>query len=118
MNAYRANVVNGIVLILMPAWALVTSDAPSFTAFIPAAFGLTILLCSSGVKSQNKIVSHLVVILTLIVIFALFTPLRAAIDRDDAAAVIRVSLMLLASLVAIVFFIKSFIDARKGRQST
>lgn len=118
MNAYSANILNGIVLILMPAWAFFTSDAPSFTAFIPAAFGVVFLLCSPGVKTHNKIVAHIVALLTLVVIFALFTPLRAAIGRDDTAATIRIGLMLATSIIAMVFFIKSFIDARRNRSAS
>ena len=65
--------------------------------------------------SENKIVAHIAVFLTLIVIIALVMPLRGALAREDTMALLRVGLMLAASIVAFVFFIKSFIEARKAK---
>ena len=115
MNAHTANLLNAIVLIAMSAWAYLSAAAPSMTALIPAAFGLALLACTPGVKSENKIIAHIAAALTLVVVIALFTPLSSVIERGDTAAIIRVVLMLVASVVALVFFVKSFIDARRRR---
>ena len=40
------------------------------TAFIPVGFGVMLLACS-GVKAQNKVVAHIAVLLTLLILVAL-----------------------------------------------
>ncbi|MEM8500282.1 MAG: hypothetical protein AAF542_19870 [Pseudomonadota bacterium] len=118
MNAHIANLLNAIVLLAMSAWAYFSSDAPSVTALIPAGFGLVLLLCSPGVKRENKIVAHVAVLLTLLLLFALFMPLKGALVRDDTIAVLRVGIMMTTTALSLVFFIKSFIDVRRARANS
>ena len=40
-------------------------------------------------------------------------PLNGAIERGNDTAVVRVSAMIVSSLTALIFFIKSFIENRK-----
>ena len=115
MNAYTANILYGTVLIAMGLWGYLSSDTPSVTALIPVIFGVVFLLMSWGIKKENKIISHLIVILTLIVLISLFKPLSGAMGRSDNLAMIRVGLMILSSIIALIFFIKNFIDARKSK---
>ncbi|MEL6545129.1 MAG: hypothetical protein AAFQ82_10925 [Myxococcota bacterium] len=117
MKAHVASLINAIVLIAMPAWAYLTSDSPSMTALIPAGFGLALLACFPGVKAENKVVAHIAVLLTLVVLLALFMPLRGAIGRGDMLAIVRVGAMLVTSVLGMVYFIKSFRDARKQREA-
>jgi hypothetical protein len=44
-------------------------------------------------------------------------PLKSALGKSDVGAIIRVSLMLLTTILALVSFIQSFIKARKERES-
>ncbi|MEL6340385.1 MAG: hypothetical protein AAFQ65_10785 [Myxococcota bacterium] len=117
MKAHIASLINALTLIAMPAWAYLSAEVPSLTALIPCAFGVALVLCVPGVKAENKVIAHIAVLLTLIVLVALFMPLRGAIGRGDGLAIARVSLMLITSVVAMVFFVKSFIDARRRRES-
>ncbi|MEM8636550.1 MAG: hypothetical protein AAGF33_16405 [Pseudomonadota bacterium] len=117
MKAHTASFINALALIAMSAWAYFASSAPSMTALIPAAFGVALLACFPGAKSENKMIAHIAVLLTLIVLCALFMPLRGALGRGDPAAIVRVTVMLITTLVAFVFFIKSFIDARRAREA-
>ena len=55
------------------------------------------------------------VVLTLLIFLALFMPLMNAIGRGDPLAITRVLIMLVATAVAMAFFVKSFVDARKAR---
>ena len=48
-------------------------------------------------------------------IIGLVKPLMGALDRDDTAAVIRVSVMIFTSALAMITFVRSFIEARKNR---
>ena len=115
MSAYTASLTNAVLLIAMSAWGYLAAASPSFTALIPAAFGVLLLLCASGVKAQNKVVSHIAVVLTLIILVALFMPLRGALGRDDPMAVLRVGIMLASTVLALVFFVRSFVEARRAR---
>ena len=57
MNAYKANLINSISLIVLGVWGYV--EVSSITALIPTAFGAILLACSSGIKKQNKIIAHM-----------------------------------------------------------
>ena len=115
MNTYTANILNALVLITMGLWGYLSSETPSATALIPVIFGVIFILMSQGLKKKNKIISHVIVILTLMVLVSLFKPLSGALQRDDTMASIRVGLMILTSIIAMIFFIKNFIDARKSK---
>lgn len=117
MEPHKANTANGILLILVSLWGYLSSDSPSLTAFIPAGFGVLLLICTPGVKSANKLISHVAVLLTALLIIALFMPLKGAISRDDTLAIVRVGIMMVGASVAMVFFVKSFIDVRRNRNS-
>ncbi|MEM7237021.1 MAG: hypothetical protein AAF501_04255 [Pseudomonadota bacterium] len=115
MTAHAASLINAIALIALSVWAYFAGGGASFTALIPAGFGLALVLCYPGVKSQNKVVAHIAVLLTLVVLIALFMPLKGAIGRGDWLGTVRVAIMMITSALAIVFFVKSFIDARRSR---
>jgi surface polysaccharide O-acyltransferase-like enzyme len=113
MNSSKANLLNSIILIIVGTWGYFDGDAKSMTALIPVMFGVVLLLCNNGVKNQNKVIAHLAVVATFICLVGLFMPLNGAIERDNDIAVIRVSTMIVSSVIAIIFFIKSFIEARR-----
>jgi hypothetical protein len=115
MNAANANLLNALVLVAMGAWGYFGSDSPSPTALIPVAFGAILFVMTNSIRSHNKLVAHIAVVLTLLILLALVKPFTAAMGRSDTMAAARVGLMMLTSLVAMVFFIKSFIDARKDK---
>ena len=115
MNAHTASLINSLILIAMGLWGYFGSESPSFTALIPVVFGVALLLMNNGIKKENKIIAHIAVVLTLLVAIALFMPLKGAFERSDNAAIVRVALMEASSIYALIFFIKSFIDARKNK---
>ena len=115
MKAHTASLLNAAVLIAFSAWAFFTAEKLSLTALIPGVFGLALLACHPGVRAENKMVAHIAVLLTLVVFLALIMPLRGALERGDGVALFRVVSMMATSALAIVFFVKSFIDARRQR---
>ncbi|MEM9013825.1 MAG: hypothetical protein AAGB02_01845 [Pseudomonadota bacterium] len=115
MKAHTASLFNAFILIALSAWAYLGAASPSMTALIPAIFGIALIACYPGVKSENKVIAHIAVVLTLIVLIALFMPLRGALARGDSAAIIRVGIMMASTAFAFGFFIKSFIDARRSK---
>lgn len=117
MNAHKASLINAVILIAMSVWGYLDSDTPSKTALIPAAFGLVLLLLNRGIKLDNKIIAHIAVVLTLLVLLALIKPFIGTIERDNTMGIIRVGLMILSCAWAMRYFIQSFIDARKAKEA-
>ena len=97
----------------MGGWGYFDGDGKSMTALIPVMFGVVLLLCNNGIKNQNKLIAHLAVLATFICLLGLFMPLNGAIERGNDLAVGRVSAMIASSVIALIFFIKSFIEARR-----
>ncbi|MEM1019709.1 MAG: hypothetical protein AAGJ09_04365 [Pseudomonadota bacterium] len=115
MNAATASLLNGFLLIALSMWGYYASTSPSPTALIPTLVGAVLLLCYPGVKKHNKLIAHIAVALTLLVLIALVMPMRGAIGRGDGAAIARVGIMWGSTAYALFYFIKSFIDARKDK---
>ena len=111
MNSLKANILNSIILITIGLWGYFESS--SGTAIIPVVFGWALLFCSPGLKKENKVIAHIAVLLTLICIVGLFMPLNGAMGRGDNAGVLRVVVMIASGLIAMIFFVKSFIANRK-----
>ena len=111
MNSLKANILNSIILITIGLWGYFESS--SGTAIIPVVFGWALLFCSPGLKKENKVIAHIAVLLTLICIVGLFMPLNGAMGRGDNFGVLRVVVMIASGLIAMIFFVKSFIANRK-----
>ena len=115
MKAHSASLINAAFLITLSLWGYWSSDSPSATALIPTFIGVVLLLLNKGVKNENKMIAHIAVLLTLLMSIGLIKPLTAAFGREDNAAILRVLFMLISKIFAFIFFIKSFIAARKKR---
>ena len=115
MKAYIASLANALILIGFGTWAYFGSDTPSKTAMIPVGFGIVLVLLSPGVKKEDKIIAHVAVLLTLLILVGLIKPLLGALGREDGMAVMRVSVMIASTVVALFYFIKSFVDVRRAR---
>ena len=113
MNASNANLLNSICLIGMGLWGYFELSAP--TAFIPVGFGVILLACYSGVKAQNKVVAHIAVLLTLLILVALCGMTLPKKIESGGTGLLRVLSMIVTSALSMVLFIKSFIDARKNK---
>jgi len=115
IKPFIASLINAFLLISLGAWGYLASDTPSFTALIPVALGILLLIFNKGLKNDNKIAAHLVVLLTFIVLIGLLKPFSGALSRSDIPAITRVIIMMISSIYALITFIKSFIDVRKQR---
>jgi len=111
----KFNLVNSIALISMSAWGYI--DTNSFTALIPAAFGVVLLILGTMLTNEKlvKISAHLVVLFTLLILLALVVQVLPGVLDRGGIGLIRVILMILTSSIAMIVFIKSFIDNRKSR---
>ena len=115
MKAHLVSLIHAVALIGLGGYGYLSSDTPSVTALIPVAFGVLLLAMNNGVKKENKVIAHIAVLLTLLIIIGLVKPLTGAMGRGDSAAVARVATMLVLGVLAMVSFVRSFIAARKGR---
>jgi uncharacterized membrane protein (UPF0136 family) len=114
MNSTNANIINSICLIVIGLWGYFEVSSP--TALIPVGFGAALILCTPGVKKENKVIAHIAVLLTLVILIALLgMRLPKSIDHGGLGLV-RVLLMIGTSILSMVCFIKSFIANRKARK--
>ena len=115
MKAHIVSLIHAVALIGLGGYGYLSSDTPSVTALIPVVFGVLLLAMNNGVKKENKVIAHIAVLLTLLIIIGLIKPLTGAMGRGDSAAVARVTTMLVLGVLAMVSFVRSFIAARKAR---
>ena len=115
MKVYLISMINALVLILFGLWGYWGSETPSPTALIPVLGGALLLTLFKGVKSGNKAVAHVAVTVTLILLIGLVKPLTGALGRSDTGAIVRVAVMIISCTVAMVYFIRSFINVRRAR---
>ena len=111
----KFNLINSIALISMSAWGYI--DTNSFTALIPAAFGLILLVLGTMLTNDKlvKLSAHLVVLFTLLILLALVIQVLPGVVDRGGIGLIRVILMISTCSIAMIVFVKSFIDNRKSR---
>lgn len=117
MKAANANLINAVALIAIGAWGAYATQLNSMTALIPVVGGVLLLLCQGGIKKENKLIAHVAVAITLILILGLIRPFSSALSDGDTLGSIRTGIMILTGVLAMVAFIKSFRDARKAREA-
>ena len=113
MNVGNANLLNAVTLIGMGFWGYKSSG--SNTALIPVIFGVVLLVLTNAIRNHNKVVAHIAVLLTLLILGALLgMRLPKSIDAGGPG-LYRVLAMIATSSIALIYFIKSFIDARRAK---
>ena len=130
MKPYQANIINVLALILMPVWALIAFEAPvdepvksNMTALIPVVFAIILFLFNGGLKKENKFISHLAVIFTLITIVAIYMkPFSSALadyndnnSTENIMRIVRSGVMILTGVLSMIVFVRSFIANRKSK---
>ena len=113
MNSYLANFINSVTLMGMGLWGYFESS--SVTALIPVLFGFILIICSKGVKNQNKLIAHIAVLLTLIILLSLAGMRLPKSIESGGLGLFRVLSMIATSTLAMIFFIRSFINARRSK---
>lgn len=113
MKPHKISLIHAIALVALGSFGAMSSE--SMTAWIPTVFGVLLLACNRGVKNEHKVLAHVAVLLTLLIVIGLVKPLQGALGREDMAAAARVATMLGLSVVALATFVKSFMDARKKK---
>ena len=108
----KIHLLNSFTLIVFGIWGYLVGG--SFTALIPFSFGLILLFLYKGVKNEDKVIAHIAVMLTFIILIAIIAqPLKVALSAGDSGRIFRSSVMVLTSALAMISFILSFIRARR-----
>ncbi len=119
MKATTVNLLNSIVLIIAGLYGYLGVAAAdghhSPTALIPAAFGILFIILGLFWTKSPKVISHIVVVLTLVLLI-MCTMRFVKVENWDAKKYIFLACVL-SNAIALAFFIKSFVDARKNRTS-
>ena len=114
MNASKANLINSISLIFLGFWGYI--DSSSMTALIPVGMGFALGGCTNQIKKGNKVISHIAVLGTLMILISLIgMRLPKSIDQGGVALYRGIG-MIATSSIAFLYFIKSFIDNRKSKK--
>ena len=116
MNSTNANIINSVCLIVIGLWGYFEVSSP--TALIPVGFGTVLILCTPGLKKQNKVIAHIAVLLTLIILVALSGMRLPKSIEKGGLGLVRVFLMIGTSAFSMFYFIKSFIAVRKARENS
>ena len=114
MKPHKISFVNAITLISFGLWGYIDVDY-SPTALIPVIFGVIILILNPGLKRENKVIAHIVVLLTFLILGGLVKPLMSTLESSNTMGITRVTLMMLSTLMALIVFIKSFIANRSKK---
>ena len=113
MESRKLNLLNSLTLISMGLWGYLQTN--SITALIPVTFGFALLLCNNGIKKENKIIAHVAVFLTLIMLLALLGMRLPKSISSGGPGLYRVLFMIITSTLSMIGFIRSFVMARKNK---
>lgn len=114
MTSTNANIINSVTLIIIGLWGYFEVSSP--TALIPVGFGVALVLCSPGLKKQNKVIAHIAVLLTFIILIALAGMRLPKSIEQGGMGLLRVFLMIGTSTFSMIYFVRSFISNRKVKE--
>ena len=112
MKTTQANLLNSLTLIALGLWGYFDVNSP--TALIPVFFGGILLLCNNGIKNENKVIAHVAVLFTLLLLIALVGMRLPKSLESGGIGLYRVIAMILTSTIAMISFVRSFIANRKS----
>jgi hypothetical protein len=119
MTVEKMNLINALTLVILGLWGFIDVNTPSletgisWTALIPVFCGVILLLCHKGIKNGSKVIAHIAVVLTLLILIALVGKRLPISIENGGIGLFRVAAMSVISLLAFVSFIRSFIENRK-----
>jgi hypothetical protein len=121
MNIPRLAIVMGALLIVVSVVS-VALTSPTFTAFLPAIAGAIMLVLGLVAQQRASLTRHMMHAALLVALLVLVGSLRVfTVLGDPTASTVAVGAQfatIIITAVFIAFGVKSFIDARKARQSS
>ncbi|GAB3539067.1 hypothetical protein GCM10027443_35200 [Pontibacter brevis] len=117
VHPYIINTINALVLIIAGLIGYFANPAKPPTALIAPFFGLLLLACTYHLRKHNRFVFHTVSALTLLV--GLLVVMRVDPDTFEwNRRNILLLIMGLSCLVAVCFYVGTFIRERRMRNNT
>lgn len=119
---YRVNVLYSILIIVVGITGLFARYLEQgdwqFTSLIPAGFGVILLMLTPGMKNHNRIAAHLVVLLTFLLTVMVAVMLIKNLNGGSGLSrkVVLFLIILAGSIVAMYFYIASFVKARTNKE--
>ena len=119
----KAATIFGLLLIGNGLYGYLGSEAKSVTAFIPAFFGIAILLCGFGSALNEKLRKHLMHFSALVALLGALAAggrLIPSLGKEEANGFVQVNLAIMTILCIgyLIACIRSFRAARKRREET
>lgn len=111
MKPLSINYLNGLVLIVAGLYGYFTIQPQSMTALIPTFAGVIFVILGLFWNKSPKVVAHIAVTLALIM-FGMCLWRFTKIDVWNAPKYIF-TICIISNLLALIVFVKSFIDARR-----
>ena len=123
LNTARVSVIYGVILVLFAVFVSFVSGSKSITSYIPAMFGVPILilgLIAIRVPSKQKLIMHINVLIGLIIFLAGLSIIGSLVSGTILGASFWANLsklfMSLSGGLYLVICIKSFIFIRRKRK--
>ena|SRR5215213_10049094 len=110
-----------IIIGILGYIAGVLNQTPSFTALIPAVFGLVLFLLGVFARKNEGLRKHLMHAAVLVALLGFIATAGRLISKmgelSYSAAVVAQVSMALVCLLFVILAVKSFVDARRNRVS-
>ena len=122
-NPSKINLINGLVLVIAGLFGFIAryldQNDLQYTALIPSIFGIILLAMNSGLKNHNKIIAHIVVVVTLLVVIMVGSMLNKSLAADpvNVRRVAIFSVIVMSGLVSTVLYVLGFIEKRKEKNA-
>jgi hypothetical protein len=104
MKSQHAAYINSFVLIVIGFWGYAANNFATHTAIIPLSAGILFLGMALLLKKEKKI----------LLIFIIFPLLRNA-RQSDIWGMIRISIEMLASAMALIVYLRNYIQINKHK---
>ncbi|MBC7884367.1 MAG: hypothetical protein H7X99_02765 [Saprospiraceae bacterium] len=112
MNAYKANLINALALMVLSTWEYVSSLTPHISDLHPVLIGVVLLVLNNGIQYEIKGQKIAALVVTAILFIILINPLKDAMGNTNNESVFRIGIMMLTSFMSLVFLIKGLFSAR------
>lgn len=114
MKPSIVNFINGLVLIIAGLYGYFgitgNTGTASVTALIPAAFGVLLVVLSYFWKKAPKVVSHIAIVLTLLLLIMIINRFLKVETWSETKYIFLICIV--SNVLAMFVFIRSFVIAR------
>jgi hypothetical protein len=118
---YLINIITGLVVAIAGLYSYLSNENRPPTALIGPGFGALLLLMTPGMKKENKVVAHVVVLLTLLfgIMSIIMATKKGGVTDPE---VLQRRMMVFAVMAGICFwatamYVLGFIEKKKAKRA-